>query len=50
MVEVDISDVGMGGVFSQRSATDQKFHPWAFHSRCLSPAERNYDISNQELR
>lgn len=24
-------------------------HPCAFYSRCLSPAERNYDVGNREL-
>ncbi|KAI3364364.1 hypothetical protein L3Q82_011161, partial [Scortum barcoo] len=32
-----------------RSLEDQKLHPCAFFSRRLSPAERNYDIGNQEL-
>ena len=49
VVEVDASDVGVGAVFSQRSATDQKLHPCAFFSRRLTPAERNYDIGNREL-
>lgn len=49
MVEVDASDVGVGAVLSQRSAVDQKLHPCAFFSLCLSPAERNYDIGNREL-
>lgn len=44
VVEVDASDVGVGGVLSQCSATDQKLHPCAFFSWHLSPAERNYDI------
>ncbi|CAJ1048226.1 uncharacterized protein lrfn4b [Xyrichtys novacula] len=49
VVEVDASDVGVGAVLSQRSCTDQKFHPCAFFSRRLSSAERNYDIGNREL-
>ena len=49
VVEVDASDVGVGAVLSQRSATDHKLHPCAFFSRRLSPAERNYDIGNREL-
>lgn len=47
--EVDASDVGVGGVLSQRSPADQKLHPCTFFSRRLSPAERNYDIGNREL-
>lgn len=50
VVEVDASDVGVGAILSHRSANDQNLHPCAFFSRCLSPAERNYDIGNQELR
>ncbi|KAF7640814.1 hypothetical protein LDENG_00012300, partial [Lucifuga dentata] len=49
VVEVDASDVGVGAVLSQCSAADQKLHPCAFFSRCLTPAERNYDIGNREL-
>ena len=49
VVEVDASDIGVGAVLSQRSASDQKLHPCAFFSRRLSPAEINYDIGNREL-
>ena len=49
MVEVDASDVGVGGILSQRSPEDNKLHPCAFLSRRLSPAERNYDVGNYEL-
>ncbi|KAI3364400.1 hypothetical protein L3Q82_010825 [Scortum barcoo] len=49
ILEVDASDVGVGAVLSQRSLEDQKLHPCAFFSRRLSPAEKNYDIGNQEL-
>ena len=49
MVEVNASDVGVGGIPSQRSPEDNKLHPCAFLSRKLSPAERNYDVGNREL-
>lgn len=49
VVEVDASEVGVGGVLSQRAAEDGKMHPCAFFSRRLSPAECNYDIGNREL-
>ncbi|KAL0147024.1 hypothetical protein M9458_057548, partial [Cirrhinus mrigala] len=49
VVEVDASEVGVGAVLSQRSASDDRMHPCAFFSRRLSPAERNYDIGNREL-
>lgn len=49
MVEVDASDVGMGVVLSQRSATNQKLHPYIFSSWQLSLAQRNYDSGYREL-
>src|SRR4029434_7650110 len=49
VVEVNASDVGVGGIPSQRSPEDNKLHPCAFLSRKLSPAERNYDVGNREL-
>lgn len=44
VVEVDASDTGVGAILSQRSARDGKLHPCAFFSRCITPAERNYDM------
>uniref|UniRef100_A0A4W5JRV3 Gypsy retrotransposon integrase-like protein 1 n=1 Tax=Hucho hucho TaxID=62062 RepID=A0A4W5JRV3_9TELE len=49
VVEVDASEVGVGAVLSQCSASDDKMHPCAFFSHRLSPAQRNYDIGNKEL-
>ncbi len=49
MVEVDASEVGVSAILSQRSSSDGKMHPCAYFSHRLSPAERNYDISNREL-
>ncbi|KAG1928800.1 retrotransposable element [Pimephales promelas] len=49
IVEVDASEVGVGAVLSQRSASDNKVHPCAFFSHRLSSAERNYDVGNREL-
>jgi hypothetical protein len=49
IVEVDASGVGVGAILSQRSSTNQKIHPCAFFSRCLTRSERNYDIGNREL-
>ena len=49
VVEVDASEVGVGAVLSQYSAEGHHLHPCAFFSRCLSPAEYNYDVGNREL-
>lgn len=48
-MEVGASDVWVGAVLSQYSASDNKMHPCAYLSRNLSPSERNYDTGNQEL-
>lgn len=47
VVEVDASEVGVRAVLSQRSPQDNKLHPCAYFSHCLSPSERNYDIGNR---
>ncbi|KAI3377761.1 hypothetical protein L3Q82_008904, partial [Scortum barcoo] len=49
IVEVDACNQGVGAVLPQRSTSDNCIHPCAFLSRKLSPAERNYNISNREL-
>lgn len=49
MVEVDASEVGVGVVLSHISPQDDKLHPCAYFSHCLSPAEQNYNIGNLEL-
>ncbi len=49
VVEVDVSEVGVGVVLSQRSSSDGKMHPCTYFSHRLSPAECNYDIGNREL-
>lgn len=54
MVEVDVSDIRVGAVLSQRSAEDGKLHPCAFFSHHFSPSgigmERNFDVGNHELQ
>lgn len=44
LVEVDVSNIEVGVVLSQRDAKDQKLHLCAFVSRRLLQAEANYDI------
>lgn len=40
---------GRGHPLSQCLTADNKFHSCAFFSRRISPAERNYNVGNQEL-
>lgn len=49
VVEVDASDSRTGAVLSQRDTATHRLHPCAFFSHHLYPAERNYDVGNQEL-
>ncbi|KAG1936378.1 retrotransposable element [Pimephales promelas] len=49
VVEVDVSDVGVGGVLSQKATGESKLHPCSFVSCQLTPAKKNYDIGNGEL-
>ncbi len=47
---MDASEVGVGGILSQRSPSDERIHPCAFFSHRLTPPpERNYDIGNREF-
>ena len=46
-LETDASNRGLGAVLSQYQE-DKKLHPVAFASRALSPAERNYSITDLE--
>jgi hypothetical protein len=49
IVEVDVSEAGIGGVLSQRLGTLSQLRPCAFFSKKLSPAERNYDVGDRGL-
>jgi hypothetical protein len=44
----DTSTFSLGSVILQKGG-DGRFHPVAFHSRKLIPAEINYDIHDKEL-
>ena len=46
-IETDASDLAIGGCLTQEY--DGKWHPIAYHSRKMSPAEQNYDIHDKEL-
>jgi len=46
-IETDASDLAVGACLCQEY--DKKWHPVAYYSRKLSPAEQNYDIHDKEL-
>jgi hypothetical protein len=46
-IETDASDLAIGACLSQQY--DKKWHPVAYYSRKMSPAEQNYDIHDKEL-
>ena len=47
IIETDASNFALGCVLSQKH--EGRLHPVAFHSRKMSPAERNYDIHDKEM-
>ncbi len=47
-LESDASDYAIGAVLSQQHE-DDLWHPLAYISRTLNPAERNYDIHDKEM-
>jgi hypothetical protein len=48
-LETDASGFAIAGILSQQSKTDGHWHPVAFWSRKMIPAERNYETHDQEL-
>jgi transposase InsO family protein len=48
MLETDASDEVVAGVFSQQGK-DQLWHPIAYFSKTMAPAECNYEIHDKEL-
>jgi hypothetical protein len=49
MVETDASDGVIAGILSQRTATDEPWHPVGYFSKTMSPAELNYQIHDKEI-
>ncbi len=49
IVKVDAPTTGVGAVLSQYHGEPPRLHPCTYYSRKLTPAEKNYDIRNQEL-
>jgi len=47
-METDTSNYAYRAILSQKGATDLKYHPIAFYSKSMNPAEWNYGISNKE--
>jgi len=46
-IKTDASDLAVGACLSQEYK--RKWHPVAYYSRKLSPAEQNYNIHDKEL-
>ena len=47
-IETDASNYAYGAVLSQKSTKDHRQHLVAFFSKSMTPAERNYGISDKE--
>ena len=45
----DASDIAIGAALTQFSEEDQTDHPVSYFSKILSPAERNYSVTEREL-
>jgi RNase H-like domain found in reverse transcriptase len=49
MLELDASDGVTAGIFSQYDPADGYWHPVAFFSKTMAPAECNYEIHDKEM-
>lgn len=48
-IETDASEFALAGILTQLQGDNKQWHPVAFHSRKMIPAERNYETHDQEL-
>jgi hypothetical protein len=48
LLETDASNYAYGAILSQKQK-DDRWHPVAFMSKSMTPAERNYDVHDKEL-
>lgn len=48
-IETDASNYAISAILTQRDPSTRKFHPIAFYSRSMIPAEVNYSIGDKEL-
>jgi len=48
-IEADSSDFTSGAILSQQLPGEEKWHPVAFYSKCLSLVEWNYEIHDKEM-
>jgi hypothetical protein len=48
-VETDASDEVVAGVMSQQDPESMEWHPIAFYSTSMNPAEQNYEIHDKEM-
>jgi hypothetical protein len=49
MVETDASNGVVAGILSQQNQETKLWHPVAFFSKTMQPAELNYDIHDKEM-
>jgi hypothetical protein len=48
-VETNASDEVVAGVMSQQNPESIEWHPIAFYSTSINPAEQNYEIYDKEM-
>ena len=49
MLELDASDGVVAGILSQLNEIDGQWHPIAYFSQTMAPAECNYEIHDKEM-